>query len=59
MPLDMARIAEVSKVEFNQQLMHVHEGRVIPLAETGAAPQTRAGRCAGRMVPCQDRALGA
>ena len=40
--LDMARIAEVSKVEFNQQLMHVHEGRVIPLAETGAAPQTRA-----------------
>ena len=35
-------IAEVSKVEFNQQLMHVHEGRVIPLAETGAAPQTRA-----------------
>lgn len=27
--LDMARIAEVSKVEFNQQLMHVHEGRVI------------------------------
>lgn len=35
--LDMARIAEVSKVEFNQQLMHVHEGRVIPLAETGAA----------------------
>lgn len=25
--LDMARIAEVSKVEFNQQLMHVHEGR--------------------------------
>ena len=33
---------EVSKVEFNQQLMHVHEGRVIPLAETGAAPQTRA-----------------
>ena len=40
--LDMARIAEVRKVEFNQQLMHVHEGRVIPLAETGAAPQTRA-----------------
>ena len=29
-------------MEFNQQLMHVHEGRVIPLAETGAAPQTRA-----------------
>lgn len=40
--LDMARIAEVSKVEFNQQLMHVHDGKVIPLAETGAAPQTRA-----------------
>lgn len=39
--LDMARIAEVSKVEFNQQLMHVHEGRS-PAAETGAAPQTRA-----------------
>ena len=40
--LDMARIAEVSKVEFNQQLMHVHDGKVIPLAEAGAAPQTRA-----------------
>lgn len=47
--LDMARIAEVSKVEFNQQLMHVHEGRVIPLAETGAAPQTRA--AVGSTIP--------
>lgn len=47
--LDMARIAEVSKVEFNQQLMHVHEGRVIPLAETGAAPQTRA--ASGSTIP--------
>ena len=40
--LDMARNVFVSKVEFNQQLLHVHEGRVIPLAETGAAPPTRA-----------------
>lgn len=40
--LDMARITEVSQVEFNQQLMHVHDGKVIPLSEIGTAPQTRA-----------------
>ncbi len=39
---NMAQVAEVSKVEFNQQLMHVHDGKVTPLIETGAAPQTRA-----------------
>ena len=38
----MARIAEVSKVQFNKQLMHVHDGKVTPLIETAATPQTRA-----------------
>lgn len=38
----MARIAEVSKVEFNQQLMHVHDGRIIPLDEALPAPRSRA-----------------
>lgn len=39
---DMARIAEVSKVEFNQQLMHVHDGKITPLDETLSTAQTRA-----------------
>lgn len=42
--LDMARIAEVSKVEFNQQLMHVHEGRRVqrsPPGQTMALHQHR------------------
>jgi subtilisin-like serine proteases len=39
---NMAKIAEVSKVEFNQQLMHVHDGKITPLAETTVATQTRA-----------------
>ncbi|WP_278409267.1 subtilase family N-terminal domain-containing protein [Alistipes shahii] len=47
--LDMARIAEVSKVEFNQQLMHVHEGRVIPPGH----PAGRNRRCAAD--PCGRR----
>lgn len=38
----MARIAEVSKVQFNKQLMHVRDGKVTPLIETAATPQTRA-----------------
>lgn len=38
----MARISEVSKVQFNKQLMHVHDGKVTPLIETAATPQTRA-----------------
>lgn len=38
----MVRIAEVSKVQFNKQLMHVHDGKVTPLIETAATPQTRA-----------------
>lgn len=38
----MARISEVSKVQFNKQLMHVRDGKVTPLIETAATPQTRA-----------------
>lgn len=40
--LDMARIAQVSKVEFNQQLKHVHNGKITPLIETAAPARTRA-----------------
>ena len=39
----MARVAEVSKVEFNQQLMSVDRGnKIVPLVEDGAVAQTRA-----------------
>lgn len=39
----MARVAEVSKVEFNQQLLSVDSGqKIIPLAEGAELPQTRA-----------------
>ena len=38
---EMARIAEVNKVEFNQQLKHVTGGKIIPLDEAMAGPATR------------------
>lgn len=31
----MAEVAEVSKVEFNQQLMHASDGKVVPLSQSG------------------------
>lgn len=38
----MAEIAEVSQVEFNQQLVHVRSGNATPLDEAVATTQTRA-----------------
>lgn len=40
--LEMARIAEVSKVEFDQKLASIHDPKVIPLDESLAASATRA-----------------
>lgn len=40
---DMARVAEVDKVEFNQQLLHVACGKAVPLTGVSqTAPATRA-----------------
>ncbi|MCM1249685.1 MAG: S8 family serine peptidase [Alistipes sp.] len=38
---NMAAIAEVSNVEFNQRLKHASCGKVVPLTEDEAAPRTR------------------
>lgn len=39
----MAEVAEVSKVEFNQELMHVHSGDIVPLDATATpSADTRA-----------------
>ena len=40
--VEMARIAEVSKVEFDQKLASIHDPKVIPLDESLAASATRA-----------------
>lgn len=39
---NMARIAQVNKVEFNQQLKKAHVGKIVPLNEAEVAAQTRA-----------------
>lgn len=40
----MAKVAEVERIEFNQQLTHVHSGKITPIteSETAATAQTRA-----------------
>ena len=40
----MAKVAEVERIEFNQQLTHVHSGEITPITEDGAVAtvQTRA-----------------
>ncbi len=40
----MAEVAEVERIEFNQQLTHVHSGKITPIteSETAATAQTRA-----------------
>lgn len=40
----MAKVAEVERIEFNQQLTHVHSGKITPIteSETIATAQTRA-----------------
>lgn len=40
----MAEVAEVERIEFNQQLTHVHNGKITPIteSETAATAQTRA-----------------